>query len=506
MEYRYKLKPHIELKRVKGGVVAISPNPLLALRLNETAARLLETCQEWSSATQVAMAIGSNQKQVERTLAELAARRLLLQQPLLSLEVNENWPSVSVVVPVRNRPIDIERCMQSLRALDYPPDKLEIIVVDDASTDNTAEVVRQLPIDQAICMNEWGGAAACRNVGASVAKGEIIAYTDSDCEVTPGWLRELIPYFGEAKNGIVGGRVDSFSLDTAIERYESVASSLYMGLEERECRPNSAIPFLPTANLLIRRKIWQQLGGFDPAFPIGEDVDLVWRTCEAGYKVQYVPRGAVLHKYRCRLNSFVKRKAFYGGSETFLLRKHPTQRKLFYIPRQRVPFVALLLLGLLWPIALLVAPLVPLAETILRYRQLQRFGGHLGFWVVLTATARNYASMFLHLCGNIARYYGFLILLVGLFWWPLLVVGLFCFGYAALYDYFTRHPKLALPIFVGLYWLELMAHQVGMLGRCVECRTLRPMIPALKIECRKSEIGNRKTSLPTTDHRPPTTL
>ncbi len=506
MEYQYKLKPQIELKRVEGGIVVISPNPLLALRLNETAGRLLEACKEWSSAAQVTLAIGSNQKQVERTLAELAARRLLLQQPLLSPEPVEKWPSVSVVVPVRNRPIDIERCVQSLRALDYPAGKLEIIVVDDASTDNTAEVVRQLPIDRAVCMSEWGGPAACRNMGASVAKGEIIAYTDSDCEVTSGWLRELIPYFGEAKNAIVGGRVDSFSLDTAIERYESVTSSLYMGLEERECRPNSAVPFLPTANLLIRRKIWQQLNGFDPAFPIGEDVDLVWRTYEAGYKVQYVPRGAVQHKYRCRLNSFVRRKAFYGGSETFLLRKHPSQRKLFYIPRQRVPFVALLLLGLLWPIVLLFAPLVPLAETVLRYRQLQHFGGQLGFGWVLAATARNYASMFLHLCGNVARYYGVLLLLAGLFWWPLWVVGLLCFSYAALYDYFTRRPKLALPIFVGLYWLELMAHQLGMLGRCLECHTLRPMIPGLKVEYRKSNIEYRKTSLPTTDDRKPTTF
>ena len=479
LEYLYRLRPEIEISRGKDGVVAISPNPLLAVRLNEAAARILEACRDWVEPEQVAAGLRLGKAQVAKTMAGLAARHLLIQRPVMTGE--ENWPLVSIVVPVRNRPKDIEACVYSLRNLDYPAGNLEIIVVDDCSTDNTPEVLERLPVDRVVCLKEWRGPAGCRNMGASLAKGEIIAYTDSDCEVTPGWLRELVPYFADPKIGIVGGRVDSFSLDTAIERYESVTSSLYMGLEERECRPNTAIPFLPTANLLIRRGIWQRLGGFDPAFPIGEDVDLVWRTYEAGYKVQYVPRGVVRHKYRCQLVRYAKRKAFYGGSETFLLRKHPAQRKLFYVPRQRLPFIALLLAGLVWPWAWLLAPLVPLSESTARYRQLSGFGKRLPFKWVLAATGRNYAANLLHLSGNMARYYGLPLLAAGIFWRPLLGLGLVCFGYPALYDYFTRKPRLALPVFLALYWLELVAHQIGMLGRCLECRTLRPMVPAVKI-------------------------
>lgn len=487
IRYSYRLRSQVELQHHSSkGPVAVSRQPLLAVRLNESAARVLESCREWRDAVQVGATLKLKTAVAEKILANLAARQLLDFRPVPATDLD--WPSVSIIVPVRNRPRDLELCVQSLQALDYPADKLEIIVVDDASTDQTPQVVRDLPGVRGVCQPVWAGPAACRNVGATIASGAILAYTDSDCEVTPGWLRELVPYFADEQTGIVGGRVDSFSLDTAIERYESVTSSLYMGLDERECKPNTAIPFLPTANLLIRRELWQKLGGFDPAFPIGEDVDLVWRVHEAGHRVQYVPRGVVQHKYRCRLSSYARRKAFYGGSETFLLRKHPAQRKLFYLPRQRLPFVILGLLALLlWPLSwawlglALVAALVPLAESFGRYRHLLRFGAELSYRVTLTATLRNYAAMLLHLCGNVARYYGLLLLGLGLLYPPLWLVALVCWAYSALYDYATRRPPLAWPLFAALYWLELAAHQWGMVGRCLQCRTLRPLIPGLKV-------------------------
>ncbi len=487
-EYRYRLRGSVELQAQEKSVLAVSRQPLLAVRLNLQAGRVLETCRDWRTQVEVSEALGLSASATEDILGHLAARQLLEYRPVETDPAH--WPFVTVVVPVRNRPDGISECVRSLKVLDYPAHKLEIVVVDDASTDGkTPQVVRELPISRAVCLSEWAGPAACRNAGASVASGQIIAYTDSDCEVSPGWLRELVPYFADSRVGIVGGRIDSFSLDTRIERYESVASSLYMGLEERECRPNTAIPFLPTANLLVRREIWQKIGGFDPAFPIGEDVDLVWRTHAAGWRVQYVPRGAVGHKYRCRLSSYARRKAFYGGSETLLLRKHPAQRKLFYLPRRRLPFVALTLLALLFSpmlgwasFGLLAAALVvPLGEALGRQRQMARFGARLSYGAVLGAVLRNYAAMLLHLCGNLARYYGLLLLLGGLFYGPLGALGLLCFLYPALHDYLTRRPPLGLGVFVALYWLELVAHQLGMWGRCLQCRTLRPLVPGLRV-------------------------
>lgn len=481
MEYEYKLKPRVEIQRNKDGVVAVSVNPLLAIRLNEAAAGILEFCKDWQSPTSLSKQTRVSKAQIEKLLPNLAARQLLERRPVAANLIE--WPMVSVIVPVRNRPEELTACVRSLKNLRYPQAKLEIIVVDDFSTDNTPNIIESLGVDKVILRKIWSGPAACRNAGAAVAVGEILAYTDSDCEVDPNWLCDLVPHFTDSSIGVVGGRVDSFSLATAIERYESVASSLYMGEEERDCRPNTAVPFLPTANLLIRRELLQQLGGFDKDFPIGEDVDLVWRVVESGKRVLYVPQGRVLHKYRCRLGRYARRKAFYGGSETFLLRKHPKQQKLFYLPRQRVPFIALLLTGLVtrkWQFSV-AALSVPLLESYSQWRRLRKFGARLRPSQVLLSTARNYDGMLFHLCGNLARYYGLLLLVVGPLYRPVFYLAAFCFGYPALHLYFRRKPPLNLPVFAALHWLELLAHQIGMVNRCLQCRDFRPLIPSIRV-------------------------
>jgi mycofactocin system glycosyltransferase len=480
--YSYRLREGVSIQPQAGGAVVVSRNPLLAARISAPAIRVLHFCREWRTPQEIGATLGIGRREaLDQLLGYLHSRQFLERRPVAP-EHPEDWPIVSVVVPVRNRPQDIVRCVESLRALDYPPDRLEIVVVDDGSTDATPEIVGRLAGVRAILMSAWSGPAACRNAGAAAAGGAIVAYTDSDCEVSPGWLRDLAPYFADPDLGVVGGRVDSFGLDTPIERYESVVSSLYMGEQERECKPNSAAPFLPTANLLIRRALWQQLGGFDPAFPIGEDVDLVWRAHAAGKRVLYVPRGAVRHKYRCRLGQFARRKAFYGGSETFLLRKHPEQQKLFHIPRARLPFViALLLAFVLWPPLAIAAGIVPPAEMLARRRALRRFGARVPLRWVADATARSYDALLFHLCGNIARYYALPLLAAGLLYTPLLWLALACFLYPALHTYHERRPPLGFPTFAALYLVELAAHQAGMLRRCAECRTLAPFVPALRV-------------------------
>ena len=88
--------------------------------------------------------------------------------------------------------------------------------------------------------------------------------------------------------------------------------------------------------------------------------------------------------------------------------------------------------------------------------------------------------MLFHLCGNVARYYGLATLAMGLFYRPLLWLSLSCFLYPALHLYFKRRPPLNFPVFASLHWLELAAHQVGMAGRCIQCRTIRPLVPGLR--------------------------
>lgn len=114
-----------------------------------------------------------------------------------------------MIVPVRNRPEDIQACLDSLTVLDYPAEKLEIIVVDDASEDNTPEVVEQYPDVRLLRMTRHRQASLCRNRAAEIARGEILAFIDSDCLADPAWLKELVPAFLDPSLGALGGLVDA---------------------------------------------------------------------------------------------------------------------------------------------------------------------------------------------------------------------------------------------------------------------------------------------------------
>lgn len=467
---RFSLKPSVQVIRGTQGGFIISPDPAVVLKVNPAAVELLTRCD--GRVTEVG---GS----AARFLEQLAERGLVYLHPQ---PPETGWPRVSVVVPVRNRADDIRDCVASLLALNYPADRLEIVVVDDASTDATPQVLAGLPV-RWLRLPQPSGPAAARNAGARVAQGEIIAFTDSDCVVDPLWLRELVPYLCQPQVGIVGGRVEPFALDTALNRYEAVKSPLFMGLEEGECRPNSAIPFLPTCNFLIWRHLWAEMGGFDEAFPIGEDVDLVWRVHDAGYRVRYVPRGCVRHKYRDRLDGFVRRRAFYGGSEALLLLKHRDKRKVLWLPWLRG--LAALCLWLAWrgrnPTLALGTALAAGWEGWRIRRHLARFGvpgsGRLAArWLVA-----RYEGWLYHLTGNVARYYSLPLLAGAVFVRALRPVVLLAFLYPIVRDFVRLRPALSLPRFAGFYALEFLAHQVGMLRRCVQRRSIRPLVPRLRL-------------------------
>lgn len=129
---------------------------------------------------------------------------------------------------MHNRPEDIAACLHSLTQVDYPAEKLEIIVVDDGSTDQTADAAREYGV-KVISQARSLGAAASRNRGAEIAGGEFLAFLDSDCLVSSSWLREIIPWFTLPGIGAVGGFVAGYYQKTGLDRYEAAFSSLNMG-------------------------------------------------------------------------------------------------------------------------------------------------------------------------------------------------------------------------------------------------------------------------------------
>src|SRR6185312_8951402 len=173
----------------------------------------------------------------------------------------ETWPHVSVIIPSHNRAGQLERCLRSLLAIEYPFSCLEIIVVDDGSTDATGTMLAQIEPEfmnrgSRLCVvrhTQQQGVARSRNSGAEAAQSALLAYIDSDCIASSRWLAELVPAFQDTSLAAVGGMIRAYESKSMLGRYEDVRSSLFMGVRPQQVHLEGPLTYLPTANLLVRR-------------------------------------------------------------------------------------------------------------------------------------------------------------------------------------------------------------------------------------------------------------
>jgi glycosyltransferase involved in cell wall biosynthesis len=198
-------------------------------------------------------------------------------------------PQISVVVPSRNRAHLLPRLVTAIAA-QQGVDRIELIVVDDGSTDDTAAVLADLRLPgpsrlRVVRASGPHGAAAARNVGWRAATAPIIAFTDDDCRPEPDWLAGLLAGFDRAD--VVQG-VTAFDAAEARGRgpfSQVVSVSAWTGQFE-------------TSNVAYRRSLLDDLGGFDERFrgaSFGEDVDLGWRAVELGARTAFIASAVVVH-------------------------------------------------------------------------------------------------------------------------------------------------------------------------------------------------------------------
>src|SRR5216683_2750212 len=351
----YRLSRGVRLVSQDESVVAVCDYPLRLVRLSATAADLLSLCSEERTCEQLARATNMPVKRVEALCDQLRWKGLLEAGPALPPPV---WPSVSIVIPSYNRAKELERCLRSLFALDYPTHCLEIIVVDDASTDETATTLQHLLQEAAahglemhiVHHEKRQGVGVSRNTGAGAAQHELIAYIDSDCVASASWLRELVPVFQDIRIAAVGGMIRAYRRVTLLGRYEDVRSSLFMGVRPQQVRLEGPLTYLPAANMVIRRAIWQQLAGFAPMTQ-GEDVDFCRRLLMSGASMHYLPQGVVYHDYRTTPGAFLRIRVAYASAEAPLLQRFPTGRRVLLLPPEQATFAGALLGGawsILW--------------------------------------------------------------------------------------------------------------------------------------------------------------
>ena len=411
-------------------------------------------------------------------LDNLLRRRLLIWLPSIPLV----WPTVSIIVPAHGRPNATRCCVQSLLALDYPAERCEIIVVDDASTPPLSAVLDDLPIT--LLRQERNiGQSAARNLAATIATGTVLAFTDNDCVVERGWLRALVPYLADPTIDMVGGQVIAPPAQGGVAAFEAVRSPLDRGAFATEVTPTAAVSYLPTCNLLVRRGTLLAQGGFDAALRVGEDVDFIWRMLRTGARAWYAPTGRVVHDHRVRWGEWLRRRADYGSSEAMLQQRHPEGRRRMPLPV--IGLLSLLAVALIprfgwsgfWPITL--AALLFGAELIEKRRKLRNLGVTLPLTLTAAALGREHAAAFYHLSANVIRYYSLPLLVSGLVWPSGLPALALLLAVAPLTDYQRLRPRLSRLTFVGLYWLELAAYQVGIWRGCWQQRTLLPLLPLL---------------------------
>lgn len=477
----YSLNGGLEVCSGERGGFLVSSRPLLAIRLNRRAFDLLSTLEEGHlTAAELAQKSRASIPEAVNFLEGLAEKRMLLREspPL------PEWPSVSVVVPARGRLEETRACVESLLALDYPADLLEVILVDDASEEPLANALEGLPV-RVLRLEENAGQSAARNLAASETSGRILAFTDNDCVVEPGWLKALLPRLYEPSTSIVGGRVVDAPSEGMVAAFESARSPLDMGSSGSRVGPDEAVAYLPTCNLVVFREDMERLGGFTAEMSVGEDVDFVWRAVRAGMEVRYEPTGIVSHRHRSRLGAFLRRRIDYGSSEADLRLRHPEYRRTMHIPLPGVAAMcALFSLPVAWPVSgMLLAPILAalVAEYVIKLRKTKAVGLGIPPRRVFGAVLRRHGAALYHFASNVARYYGLPMIAASLFWPPWLIPAFVLLLIPPFVDHHRLKPGLKLPSFIGLYWLEMTAYQLGVWRGCLKRRTLRPLIPRLRV-------------------------
>jgi GT2 family glycosyltransferase len=253
-------------------------------------------------------------------------------------------PLVSVLIATWNNGAELQACLGSLRQLEYPKDRLEVVIFDNGSTDGTEQAVREcygkleaegwarLAFDRSPeNLGAFGGrAAACGLLGPGA---DFVLSLDDDAEPEPDALVRLVRTAADPRVGVVGARIvywDSPSETASAAGHFDVRLGRFA--ERRPAGP-AACDFVSSCGCLIRRSVMDELGGFDGSFFTSHgDVDLCLRAKARGWAVRYDPSAVIRHRV-ARGGTRTPERIYYGyRNKLLVLRRHvpPRHRPLVW--------------------------------------------------------------------------------------------------------------------------------------------------------------------------------
>ncbi len=241
----------------------------------------------------------------------------------------KEYPFVSVMVPAHNESIVIARTVRALLKFDYPQDRYEIIVINDNSSDNTAEVLKKIQAqypDRNLTVistdNVVGGKGKSNalNIGFSVARGSVFAIYDADNTPEPGALRILVEnLMVDEKLGAVIGKFRTRNRNASLlTRFVNIETLSHQCMNQAGRWFYFHLCTIPGTNFVIHRHIIEEIGGWDPD-ALSEDTEISFRIYRMGYQIKFVPQAVTWEQEPFRLGIWMKQRTRWAMGNLYVL-------------------------------------------------------------------------------------------------------------------------------------------------------------------------------------------
>jgi cellulose synthase/poly-beta-1,6-N-acetylglucosamine synthase-like glycosyltransferase len=270
---------------------------------------------------------------------------------------------ISIIIATRNNEQTIGECLKAIFELNYPRECVEVIVVDGCSKDATVQIAEKYPVK---VVSTPLNAPAAYNCAMKIAGNDILGFVDSDAKVEKEWVNKLVPHLADPKVAGASGGIETWNTENPWAR------SIGYDMGNRYARLKKYATRIATMNLLMKKSVIEEAGGFDEHLPSQYDTDLGFRISRMGYKMVFEPNAKCYHFNRTTVRAFYRQQLQYGKNTLKLYFKHAKLAKgdeitdfLMNIqPALLLTIIALFLIGIvevlrpLWYVSALILTLV----------------------------------------------------------------------------------------------------------------------------------------------------